>query len=245
MTPRWKKVLLTIALIVLGLSCCAFLPCVRTVSNGGGRDWAEGNLRNIGIAVQSYHETRGRLPPAVREAPDGKPGCSWRVLLLPYVEMDGLFRQYRFDEPWDGPHNKELLERTPLPYDSAGDCPPGMTHFQVIVGPGTAFERAGLTWDDFPDGRANTLLVVEAEEPVPWTKPADLEFVPDGPTPAMASRWHKPVKFLCTTLYHRTGFNAVFADGTSGFIPSSTDERTIRALITRNGGEKVERPILR
>ena len=28
---------------------------------------------------------------------------------------------------------------------------------------------------DFPDGTSNTFLVVEAGEPVPWTKPEDLD----------------------------------------------------------------------
>ncbi|MFL5339998.1 MAG: hypothetical protein ACJ8F7_07595, partial [Gemmataceae bacterium] len=150
------------------------------------------------------------------------------------------------DEPWDSPHNKTFSEQTPRCYVSDRSAEfEGMTHYQVFVGPGTPFERKGITWNDFPDGRSSTFLAVEAAEPVPWSKPGDLEYNPDGPLPAIASRWHRPVKFLCTTLYTQPGFNAVFADGTAGFIPSSTDERTIRALITRNGGEKVDRPMLK
>jgi hypothetical protein len=40
-------------------------------------------------------------------------------------------------------------------------------HFLAVTGPGTAFERDGLTWADFADDRASTAVVVEATEPVP------------------------------------------------------------------------------
>ena len=55
----------------------------------------------------------------------------------------------------------------------------------MLVGKGTAFEGTqGLSLEnDFPDGTANTILVVEAGEAVPWTKPADLAYDPDGPLP--------------------------------------------------------------
>src|SRR5439155_2700380 len=69
-----------------------------------------------------------------------------------------LYRQFKLDEPWDGPHNKVLLEKMPRSYKPAlgGNDAPGLTRYQVFTGPGTAFERAGLTWDDFSDGLAQT-----------------------------------------------------------------------------------------
>jgi hypothetical protein len=36
------------------------------------------------------------------------------------------------------------------------------------------------------------------------------------------------------------GFHAAFADGTVRFIKKDTDEKLLRALITRAGGEKVD-----
>jgi hypothetical protein len=35
------------------------------------------------------------------------------------------------------------------------------------------------------------------------------------------------------------GFSACFADGSARFIRTSSDEHLLRAIITRNGGEKV------
>jgi hypothetical protein len=118
----------------------------------------------------------------------------------------------------------------------------GRTRYQVLVGPGTAFERDGLTWDDLPDGLANTLVVVEAGEPVPWSKPADLAYDPNGPLPPLGGPFSKPVHALCYEVGRSRGFNACFADGSTRFLRSTTAEQTLRALITRNGGERVSLP---
>jgi hypothetical protein len=60
---------------------------------------------------------------------------------------------------------------------------------QVFVGPGTPFEIAEgpRVVEDFPDGSHETILVIEAAEPVPWTKPADLDYSPDRPLPSLGT----------------------------------------------------------
>jgi prepilin-type processing-associated H-X9-DG protein len=42
------------------------------------------------------------------------------------------------------------------------------------------------------------------------------------------------------TVSGKNGFNAVFADGSVRFIRGDISEPTLRALITRNGGEQVD-----
>jgi hypothetical protein len=183
--------------------------------------------------LRSYHEVNGRLPPAALRGKDGTPQLSWRVLLLPYVEQEALYSEFHLDEPWDSPHNKKLLARMPKIYAAHGTLPaePYATNVQVFVGPGTAFERDGLTWDDFPDGLANTLLVVAAGDPVPWTKPEDLAYDLGKPLPPLGHPFHKSGK---------AGFLGCCADGEVHFIRSGADEAAVRALITRDGGERVD-----
>jgi hypothetical protein len=120
--------------------------------------------------------------------------------------------------------------------------PPGHTPYQVLVGPGTAFERKGLklTWKDFSDGLATTLLVVDADDAVPWTKPVDLAYDPAGPLPPLHP-FTKPVYFLGWKLWHRRGFLGTFADGKARFIREDVGEAGLRGLITRDGGEAVDR----
>jgi hypothetical protein len=235
---RWVRLALAALVVSFGL---LLLPCLRRVRDGEGWVRSQVSLRQIGVALRTYHDVNGRLPPAVVRGEDGRALSSWRVLLLPYLEQEGLYKQFRPDEPWDGPHNRGLLVRTPRCYEPAlgGNDAPGLTRYQLFVGAGTPFEREGLTWQDFPDGPANTILVAEAGEPVPWSKPADLAFHPGGPLPLLGGAFGKPVHFLCYEVGRRPGFNAVFGDGKTRFIREETDDGTVRGLITRNGGEDV------
>ena len=75
------------------------------------------------------------------------------------------------------------------------------------------------------DGVSNTMAVAEAARPVIWTKPDELAYDPKGPAPKVGGG------------VFEGGFNAAFYDGSVRFLPSSTSEKTLRALITPNGGE--------
>ena len=103
-----------------------------------------------------------------------------------------------------------------------------MTYYQVFVGKGAGWERQsnGTRFADITDGTSNTLMVAEAANAVPWTKPDDLEFDPEKPLPKLGG--HFP-----------GGFNVLFMDGSVRFIRSTIDQVTLKALITRNGGELV------
>jgi hypothetical protein len=236
---RWSAVLLTVIGVLCFLLVC---PCIRKIRDGEGWVRSSVSIKQIGLAIHNYHEVNGHLPPAVVRDKDGRPLYSWRVALLPYIEEVSLYKQFNLDEPWDSEHNKTLIEKMPRVYAPAlgGNDAPGLTRYQVFVGPGTAFEKPGLTWADFPDGLRSTLLVVEAGEPVVWSQPVDLAYAPAGPLPQLGAGYKKPVHFLCREVWRNPGFVVSFADGSVRFIQSSTDERLLRAIITRNGGERVD-----
>src|SRR5262245_54761586 len=187
-------------------------------------------MKQLGLACHNYADEHGTLPPASVSGPDGRPLLSWRVLLLPYIEQEELYREFRLDEPWDSEHNIRLLERMPATYAAPGHyksrIPPHHTICHVFVGPGTAFEGPkGIALGDFPDGSSTTILIVEAGEPVPWTKPEDIAFEPESPL-------HLPNLF-------RDGFRVGMADGSMRFVRKDIDEARLRAAITRNGGESI------
>ena len=71
---------------------------------------SQNNLKQIGLALHNYHDIYGVLPAAAIVDKKGKPLLSWRVAILPYVEQDNLYKQFRLDEPWDSPHNLALAK---------------------------------------------------------------------------------------------------------------------------------------
>jgi hypothetical protein len=181
--------------------------------------------------MHGYHAAKGTLPPQALHSKDGKPLLSWRVLLLPYIEQHKLFEEFNLDEPWDSPHNMQLVPKMPqvyAPFDGSSTPEPHTTFYQVFVGNGAAFERRrGLRFkDDFPDGTSNTILVVQTAAAVPWTRPVDLEYAPDQPLPKLNGLFPGTIQ-------------VGLADGGTRSIPYPMSEMKLRALITRNGGDSV------
>jgi hypothetical protein len=213
-----------------GVVSGAMSESVIKVREAAQRMQSQNNLKQLALAMHNYEAVYQKLPPPAIYSKDGKPLLSWRVAVLPFIEQDNLYKQFKLDEPWDSEHNKKLLDKMPdtlrAPSGTAV-TPAGSTHYQVFVGPGAAFEsKQGQRITDFTDGTSNTLLIVEAAEAVPWTKPADLTYDPKKPLPKLGGLF-------------KHGFNAVLADASARFIKKGIDEKTLRALITRNGGELI------
>lgn len=162
------------------------------------RTLSTNNLKQIGLAMHNFHDAFRKFPPAVVYGPDKKPWHSWRVLILPFLDQQPLFNQYKFDEPWDGPNNKKLIGKMPEVYSDPihGENKDFFTHYAALTGDGMAFPVKGCEFDetkddmfksltmgsganglqDFVDGTANTLLVgtIGPDQKIPWSKPEDI-----------------------------------------------------------------------
>ena len=132
----------------------------------------------------------------------------------------------------------------PKIFSSPGEEPPqrNMTFYRVFVGPGTAFERDGLNLKmGFPDGLENTIAVIEAGEAVPWTKSDELEYHPEKPLPPLGGIF-RGGSWLDRRRDRWDGYQAAMMDGSVLTFPRDFDEGKLRAFITRNGNDKVEKP---
>ena len=66
------------------------------------------NLTRIKAALLSYESRHGEFP-SIRESDRlGKPPCSWRYSILPYLDEVDLLKGYNRGEPWDSPNNSAL-----------------------------------------------------------------------------------------------------------------------------------------
>ena len=211
----------------LSAAGAGLLASVRRMREAAARTQGANNLKQLALAMHNYHSTYNRFPPAAIYSKDGQPLLSWRVLILPYIEQDKLYKQFHLDEPWDSEHNKKLLDKMPKTYAAPEvKAKPGETYYLGFVGKGAFFEgKKGTAITDITDGTSNTILIVESANPVPWSKPEDLPFDPSKELPKVGFR--------------PTGLNAAFCDGSVHFLKSTIAAATLKALITRNGGEVI------
>ena len=217
------------------------LPAVQAAREAGRRNMMQNNLKQVLLATHMYasEENRDAFPPQAICDPEGKPLLSWRVMLLPYLGQEALYREFHLDEPWDSEHNRPLVARMPVVFvDPSADpeaVAAGLTTVQVLTGEDTpcATPDKGISIHRITDGTSRTLFVVEAmpDRAVPWTKPADLAFDPERPLDGIGNPQRSGGVFL-----------GGFCDGSVHAFNPDVDPDVFKALATPAGGESVDRP---
>jgi RNA polymerase sigma factor (sigma-70 family) len=183
------------------------------------------NLKHIALAAHGYLDVHGHFPGDLVGS-DRKPLLSWRVLILPYLEENTLYKQFKLDEPWDSEHNLKLLSKMPAIFQTGIEGKGATnTYYQGFADERGMFPPGGrVRVADVPDGLSNTLMVIEAGTPVPWTKPADLPYTSNRPLPKLGGPFHHLI-------------HAAFADGAVAALKREFDEKAMRLAITRDDGE--------
>ena len=171
-------------------------------------------------------------PPAVVRGEAGRPLRSWRVDLLPFLDQERLYRRLNLNEAWDHPDNKALLEKVPEVFAMAADDPAHAatgTRLQALVGPGGVFDPAArVGWTGIRDGTSNTVLLVEAGDPVHWAAPRDIEYKAGDPLPKLGLPGADATVLL-------------LASGATKRLPrSGLRAADLSALFTRGGGETID-----
>lgn len=226
-------------MVVVFLAIALLLP----PSSGGGaspRTHCKNNLKQLALALHNYHDTYGCFPPAYLADKNGRPMHSWRTLILPFLEFDPIYKEYRFDEPWNGPHNRKLaalkinLFQCPeKPKQSDSE-----TNYLVVVGPKTVFPGPKcVSISEITGGTAETILLVEVENSgIQWAEPRDLSDVE-------AVRGINPKSGTGISSGHKSGgAQCAFADGSVLFLPNDFPADDLPALLDRNAKQKPPLP---
>jgi hypothetical protein len=105
----------------------------------------------------------------------------------------------------------------------------GQTFYHGFHGPDLLFgSPAKLKMAKVEDGLANTFMVVEAAEPLEWTRPVGVYVTPTSTFPRLGGHWAEE-KF----------FQAAMLDGSIRSVRTDlTSERTLREATTPNGKER-------
>jgi prepilin-type N-terminal cleavage/methylation domain-containing protein len=113
------------AITIVGILIALLLPAVEAAREAARRMQCGNNLKQIGLAIHSYHAARGCLPhgnlyrsaglcPGIDVEPQGTSYSTkfsnWLIAILPYAEQSALFDGYHFDYRSESPQNQSVRE---------------------------------------------------------------------------------------------------------------------------------------
>ena len=228
------------SIAIAGVGVGMLLPAVQQVRGASRRVQSINNMRQMVLASLNYESAYQKMPPAYSMNEDGKKLLSWRVHLLPFLEQNDLYEQFKLDEPWDSPHNKELIEQMPAIFENPNMAlPAGHTTYLGVAGKDAVFVppkdgekyKGAIGLGSITDGTSNTIQFVEANQDnaVPWTKPADLDIDEvEDLIEACKGVWPGII-------------NIALCDGSCHSLTEEKfDDKTLREMMTRNGGEVID-----
>ena len=103
---------LLVVIAIVGLLLALLLPAVQKAREAAGRARCQSNLRQIGLALHSFHDIYGFLPPGMATEGDTQ-DCyhTGFTYLLPFLEQDNIYRLYQLDHQWYDPSNYTAVEQ--------------------------------------------------------------------------------------------------------------------------------------
>ena len=88
---------LLVVIAIIAILVALLLPAIQQAREAARRSSCKNNLKQLGIAMNAYHEVHGTFPPAwVEEATgNGRGNWTWGVYLFPQMDLQTVYDQLR------------------------------------------------------------------------------------------------------------------------------------------------------
>jgi prepilin-type N-terminal cleavage/methylation domain-containing protein len=93
--PAFTLIELLVVIAIIAILIGMLLPAVQKVRESASKSSCENNLKQMGLAMQTYHDNNSTLPYADNRVGTSYAYPSWSVLILPYMEQSNLYQQFR------------------------------------------------------------------------------------------------------------------------------------------------------
>ena len=175
---------LLVVIAIIAVLIALLLPAVQQAREAARRTQCKNNLKQLGLALNNYHDTHGTFPPGrLRSLVDGQGRCfSAYAHLLPFVDAATLYQRIDFNQSPEDAGNSVALDQT-IPFFL---CPsdqfrklqgtnavhnyPLCTGTTYPLSPrnpggvpitGVFYENSSVRFGDIPDGSSQTVCISE------------------------------------------------------------------------------------
>jgi len=175
---------LLVVIAIIGVLVALLLPAVQAARESARRMSCQNNLKQLGLALHSFHDAYAGFPPGRVNAT--ATSSSWPPFILPYIEQKNLFERYRFDLRWDDANTNDngviqttiktfmcpscpyrKYDRAPIDYPPPNQITTPNSFLTRLPNPDNTFpgvlgRDVRRRMADITDGTSNTLLLAES-----------------------------------------------------------------------------------
>ncbi|MBX6316693.1 MAG: DUF1559 domain-containing protein [Isosphaeraceae bacterium] len=195
---------LLVVIAIIGVLIALLLPAVQAAREAARRAQCVNNLKQLGLAIQNYHDVNGVIPPTALGS--GTPDVAMKPRLLPFMEQTAAYNALNVSFKYSDPSNSTIryMKLNVLLCPSDTNTPSttvGSTSYPNNIGTfilnngtmfdGPAYEMAAnygppVSFATVTDGTSNTAIFSE------WTRGRGTS------NPAQPGRW---VVYMSTDPY--------------------------------------------
>ena len=98
---------LMVVIAVVAMLVALLLPAIQAARESARLTQCKNNLKQIGVAIHLHHDALSAMPPArLMPRPGDQDVCgvgtpTWMVRILPYLEENSFFEQWKLGERYD------------------------------------------------------------------------------------------------------------------------------------------------
>jgi prepilin-type N-terminal cleavage/methylation domain-containing protein len=174
---------LLVVIAIIGVLVALLLPAIQAAREAARRGQCLNNLKQLGIAVQNFHDAKNVLPVSARPVGlTNLPRIAGFTHLLPYIEQRALRDRWKLDKNWGDASNREMANTTiaALLCPSSPEDPdrldalPENTWDQIVC---KQTDYSPTVWVDYRLAQANLVdNTVQKDDGTPGDQPGLLEY---------------------------------------------------------------------
>jgi prepilin-type N-terminal cleavage/methylation domain-containing protein/prepilin-type processing-associated H-X9-DG protein len=131
---------LLVVIAIIAVLAALILPAVQSAREAANRASCQNNLRQIGLALHSYHDSLGYFPGNHRPPANNSIRERWFTKILPYIDQGNIWKNYDETTNWDSPTNLPLTSQ----YLKVAVCPSGLDSNRLDVDPASTGGSKGF-----------------------------------------------------------------------------------------------------